>query len=227
MAETTETASTKPASDADVTPSEGGGAATDTPVPATDRSSDADAFAAEREQLLARARDEQARADKLLKERDDLLAAAKSKPSTDQPSGMTAEDVRAEIIRAQQIGTEAAALRADERFSYADKSILADPAKFSSVESLRAAVEQSHNERKAFLDSVGVVPKSDAEAQLAELREKYGEPASPPDGGGAQPTGEPTSAQIAAMSFAERDAYDAEHGAGTIQRLIDKQMRSV
>lgn len=224
MADTSTDETTTPGSEENPAPSGDAGAGSGSSGEGGGSQSDADTFAAERDRLEAERRQWQSEADKLRKENEALKAAKDG--GADSSTGLSLEEVRAEFLRAQAIGAEASRLATSDELKFADKAILDRAAEYDSPEALRAAVEQSHNERKAFLESVGAVPKSDVEQQLAAYRERYGDLPSPPDTSGAQATGTPTVEQIGAMTFAERDAYEAEHGKGSLQQLISKQMRS-
>ncbi len=100
----------------------------------------------------------------------------------------------------------------------------ADPAlfdrSFDSVEAFRVAAEDSHRAFEARLAQLGVVPKSQHEAELERYRKAYGElPGSTPtDTGSTTATGDPSIQELAAMPLVEFDKVPKE--------VIDRVMRS-
>lgn len=181
---------------------------------------DAVKIAAEKEALEAQRRQLQSERDQLRAEIDRLKSERKPEPVTATTTDPLTEDRIVGLLRRER-EISAAIPTLQTEFPHADPSIFS--ASYDSVEALRAAAENSHSSFKSRLDALGVVPKTEAEKQLAAYRERYGEleATTPPDNGGqGGPTGLPTVQQIAAMSFAERDALEAKHGAGTVRQIL-------
>lgn len=189
--------------------------------------SDADSFAAERERLTAQARQHQARADKAEQDRKDLearlaaLEAGKS-DSSDSPKVPTLEEVQRAARSASLAATQLIAAQAPlkEEFPDADASIYGRLEEFDSVESLRAAVETSHLTVKKVRDEIR---DEERKKVLAEVQEKHGLDLSLADPPTGDTSGDPTEAQLNAMSQVELDALEASNP-GIIARVtgLDK-----
>ena len=184
-------------------------------------SSTADAFAAERAALEARARDQQSRADKAEADRQRLEAriAELEKPAPTENSEaapLTAEQIRRETFAAQQIVMAAPTLK--DEFTEADPAIFGERlVEFESVEALRAAAEASHSKRKAEADALR--EKVEAEVRK-EFAEKHGIELElgPPEPTDSTPTGDPTLDQLNKMSQDELDALEKARP-GVISRV--------
>jgi len=108
----------------------------------------------------------------------------------------------------------AAALRGE--FGYADDDIFAYAQEFDSVDALRAAAEASHARTQARVDSA----VAEREAALrAEVTQKYGVRFDTPVTGGQSPSGDPSIADIQAMSLREQIVFEDENP-GVIDRVI-------
>lgn len=186
----------------------------------------ADTFAAERERLEARARAEQGRADQNAARAAELerqLAEARGAAggAEDEGEASPKADPAVEALTAEVKSLQRAIRWTNElsplveslkgEFGHADPSLFTREraSRFDTPESLRAAIEASHEERKTFGESY-------AEGQLAALRQQYAEQfgltlATPPaNGGGDAPSGDPTPEQLARMSIAELDELGEE-----------------
>lgn len=219
-----ENATGTPASEGD--PSAAGAAASGAPSEGSGGTENvADSFAAERERLEARARAEQGRADQNAAKVADLerrLAELESGAGAGQAEGEASpatdpavEALRGQVaslekmLRAQTLAPIVESLKGE--FEHADPSLfkMERATRFETPESLRAAVEASHNERKAFGEAY-------SESQLAALRKQYADQygltlATPPAaGGGDTPAGDPTPEQLARMSIVELDELGEE-----------------
>jgi hypothetical protein len=172
----------------------------------------ADSFAAEREQLEARARSFQARADKAEAE---LTKLKEPKPDpTQNPVPLTAEGVLALLNRDRELTEARSTLKTE--FPSADPALL--KADYASVEAMRAAVEDSHKRIEAI-----IAPRVDSESQalLARYVEKYGAlPDAPGAGEGTPKTGLPTKAELRGYGIADLNKFIAEHGEDTFNRII-------
>lgn len=162
-------------------------------------------------QIEARRRALQSENDRL---KNELAAARAAKEGDGQaPAPALTEDRILALMR-----QEREMARAESSFKEQYK--LADPELFErtypSVEAFEAAVKSSH-ERVSSLVNAG---RSEQEnALLARYREAYGElDATPPDSNGGTATGDPTFAQLEAMSLSELDALEAANP-GVIDRV--------
>ncbi len=180
-------------------------------------SSDADAFAAERTALEAKARDQQSRADKAQAELDRLkaqIAEQQAPAPTDNPEPAPVIDlaqVRREALAGSLTAQEMAATvpTLKDAFPEADPAIYQRLVEFESVESLRAAVEASHSKRKADADAL----REKVEAEVRQdFAEKYGIEAElrAPEPDAKPGDGEPTLEQLNAMSIPELQALEAK-----------------
>lgn len=210
------------------------GAGAPTPGSASDGSGGtetaAEKFAAERERLEARARSEQGRADQnaaRVAELERRLAALEGGAGGGEGEGEASSQSDAAVealarhvsglermLRAQALAPIVESLKGE--FTHADPSLfeMEKAAAFETPEALRAAVEASHAERKAFGETY-------AEAQLAALRKQYADQfgltlTPPPSGDGSTPAGDPTPEQLARMSIVELD----ELGEDVVNRVL-------
>lgn len=174
--------------------------------------STADAFAAERAQLQAQARDWQAKYDRL--QASQAVPAATTPapaPATDQ--FLTRDAFREELRRQRELDSAVGALK--EQFPNAVRT-LSNVDSFDSVEALQVAAE---NEQKAFSDQVGPAVQAAIDAALKPYVDKFGPLQTAP--AGAQPgvgDGLPTLADVERMSLSEQDALEKQHP-GLIDRL--------
>lgn len=177
----------------------------------------ADAFAAERERLEAARRDLQSERDRLRSELDSLKSQGSGEGESTQPSSTDpralAREVAAEVRREMAVESEKARLQADSAFADADSAIY--ERNFSSPEELRAAVEASAQANKAKIDAR---VEAELKTKLEKAAKQYGfQLQTPPDSGQA-PTGDPTLAQLKAMSMDEFDKVPSE--------VVDRVLRT-
>lgn len=181
-----------------------------------------------------RERQEQARRD-LQSERDRERAArekaerelAALKGSTSKPEADTPL-TRAELLatldardRAVKLREAASSFRASDDFKFADKAIFDKADQFDSVEALKAAAEQSHAAAKSVIDST---VEAQVQARLEEASKQYGFQLAPaPADNPTTPTGDPTMAQLAAMSMDEFDQVPQE----VIDRVMSNAQTTV
>lgn len=184
----------------------------------------AEQFAAEREALQREARVRQSEADKAKAEVARLQAelAAKDEGASggETPTlGMTEEQarqvMRREMARARELADAVETAKKD--YPDALPAVFAELDKYDSADDLLVAAKASHDQfadhRKAIAERV------EAETR-ARYAERYGElpaPSTPEDEGGA--AGEPTVAQLSAMTQAQLDALEAR-SPGLIARVL-------
>jgi hypothetical protein len=220
----TETATTPAASEAHQDPANGGGSGAAGEGTGSGTQTGADSFAAEREQLQARARSFQSAKDQAEARAAALEAELAALRDGNQNGEAAAPPLNPELIVSQlesrmahreEMRATANALRGE--FPEADWDRFSDPTKFESADALRAAVEASHNSIKSRVDAAFAARE---QALIGEIKAKYGIDLTPaaPEGAGA-PSGDPSIEQIAAMSFAEKAEFDREHP-GVIARVL-------
>lgn len=163
------------------------------------------AFAAEREKLQATNRELQAAKDREAARARDLQAkldaANGSTSSTEAPVGLTSVD----LMRVLEVRDLRDSLKTE--FADADPNLFrADPLSFESAEAYRLAVARSHEARKAEREALRAEVDAEVRAKYAAV---HGELPEAPPAGGEAVTGDPTPAQLAAMSWAERDRLRA------------------
>jgi hypothetical protein len=172
----------------------------------------------EREQ--ARTRAFQAEADKAKAE----LAAAKPGDAGGEAggSGFDPDKFRRELLQDVVGVTQLtqAAVTLKEKYPHADPALFGQLDEFGSVDALRVAVEDSHNRVATAITASG----ADIEAKVrAEYEEKFGKLAGTPStGASAQQAGDPTVAQLNAMSVQEMNEIEKKDPG-----VIDRVLRSV
>jgi hypothetical protein len=166
-----------------------------------------------------RIREWQSRYDKLAQEHQQLqgrLSALETRPQ--QPS-LSLEEIEARVAATTLRVHKLVGVEASLREKYPDvarfRGELFDLSKYESPEAFEAAVESADEQLKTqFADRDAA-----AEARVrAEYEKRFGKLPAPP----AQPTGpgELSVDQVLAMSDSELDAYEAQHGPGSADRLL-------
>lgn len=185
----------------------------------------ADSFAAEREKLEARARSFQGEADRAKQRAEQAEAELKKlkdgASGGETPAALTAgeiaaqvrQEMRREAARSRELS--AAAETAKSEYPDADSDILARVDEYDTAEEFLAAARASH-------ESIGSHVDARLKAREEELRkryaETYGELPPLPDENTGSPTGDPTLAQLNAMSITELDALE-QADPGVIERV--------
>lgn len=141
-------------------------------------------------------------------------------PKSETGLGFDPDDFRASLLRdvSGVISLTQAASTVKSEFPHADPSLFEPErmSQFSSPEAFRQAVADSHQRMAAILEAGW---KEREERLRAELAEKYGD-AGGDAGGGAPPAGgDPTPAQLMAMSDADLDALEAKNP-GIVERIL-------
>jgi len=173
--------------------------------------SGADAFATERAQLQAQAREWQGKYDRLQQE----TSAPPAAPAAPAPTGefLTRDDFRSELRRQRELDSAVGALK--EQFPNAART-LGNVDSFDSVEALTVAAE---NEQKAFEAQVTPAVEAAVAAALKPYVDKFGPIQTAPAGAvPGQGDGLPTLAEVERMSLSEQDALEKQHP-GLIDRL--------
>ena len=212
-----ETASTEAASESLPTDAGASGSGSASEGSATGTQTDSGSLGSAQDSgLEARVRSEQSRADRA-EARIRELQAQLAAPKTDTDSSQSATGVTAQDIHtAMQMYSSVESIKAD--FPEADAALFGDLSQYGSVDALRATAQRSHEARKAARDAMRAEVEKDIRAKYAEQYGELRNDEAPPSGGNA-PEGLPTAAQLNAMSFAERDAFEKANP-GATQRIL-------
>jgi hypothetical protein len=150
-------------------------------------------------------------------ERQLAVGSTSSTDSSDAPVGLTLADLR----RVRELDRMSVTLK--DEFPEADPSLFndADPLDFESPEAYRLQVSRSHEARSAAKNAMKAEVEAELRAAYAERYGPLGDEA--PEGVGETDavTGDPTPAQLAAMSLKEQVAFDTENP-GVIDRVLAK-----
>lgn len=173
----------------------------------------------EREQL--RARTFQGEADRLKAQLAAPPAPQEAPAGTPQAGpGFDPEAFRANLLRdvvgVTQLTQTAANLR--QKYPHADPAIFDRIDQYGSADALALAVMDSHARVASILDQHTDVAAVEARIR-AEYEARYGGTGTPPSGGSTTPNGDPTPAQLNAMSAAEWDALE-QRSPGVIDRVL-------
>jgi hypothetical protein len=120
-----------------------------------------------------------------------------------------------DVVGVTNLATAAPELRA--KFPHADPAIFDNLHEFGSVDALRVAAEDSHRRVASVIEAEVAAKEAD---WRKEAEEKYGTGAGTPSSGATTvQAGDPTTAQIAAMSVAEINELEAR-APGTVERVL-------
>lgn len=168
----------------------------------------------------ARARSFQSEADKARKQIAELEARLKGKDEsgdeTPAPTGLTEEQVR-QVMRREAARTREladAVETAKAEYPNADPSTLVAD-KYESAEEMLEAVKASHETLTAHIDAR---VKAEEERVRKLYAEKYGELPAPPDPKQGDGGGDPTLAQLSAMSIPQLEELE-RRSPGVIERV--------